>query len=55
MEKRNIIEDGRTPSMGKHAALDQLEKDAVAAFAACEPSADEHKSDAEQEPEVTDG
>lgn len=32
MEKRNIIESGRTPDMTKQANVDTFEKDAVAVF-----------------------
>ena len=32
MEKRNIIEDGRTPEMAKQAEEDKLEKDAADLF-----------------------
>ena len=34
MEKRNIIEDGRTPDLVKQAVSDTFEKDAVQLFAA---------------------
>lgn len=34
MEKRNIIEDGRTPELVKQAGADDFEKQAVQAFAA---------------------
>lgn len=32
MEKRNIIEAGRTPQMEKQGTVDTFEKDAIAAF-----------------------
>ena len=32
MEKRNLIESKRTPDLGKQADIDEMEKDAVAAF-----------------------
>ena len=32
MEKRNLIEEGRTPGMDKQADADEIESDSVAAF-----------------------
>lgn len=35
MEKRNVIESGRTPEMEKSASVDAFERDSVSAFTAC--------------------
>lgn len=47
MEKRNLIENKRTPELGKQGSMDEMEKDAVAAFGkkGAPKPADEHGKD----------
>lgn len=40
MEKRNVIEDGRTPDLTKQAAADDFEAQATAAFEAMDKRAE---------------